>query len=100
MILTSNGENVYPEAIEEKYNIHPYVAECVVVQRGERLVAVVYPDYAVLEKEQKEPKAALEEVRKQINTLLNPYQQISEVELREEDFERTPKMSVKRYLVK
>ena len=100
MILTSNGENVYPEAIEEKYNIHPYVAECVVVQRGERLVAVVYPDYAVLEKEQKEPKAALEEVRKQINTLLNPYQQIAEVELREEDFERTPKMSVKRYLVK
>lgn len=100
MILTSNGENVYPEAIEERYNIHPYVSECVVVQRGERLVAVVYPDFAVLEKEGKDPKEALEEVRKQINGLLSVFQQISEVEIRQEDFERTPKMSVKRFLVK
>lgn len=101
MLLGSNGQNIYPEEIEEQLGELPLVAENLVVQRGEKLVALVYPDHdeaahSGLSREQIENQ--MEENRKTANQSLPGYAQISQIELRDEEFEKTPKRSIKRYL--
>ncbi len=101
MILTGNGQNIYPEEIEDKINNLPYVVESLVVGRKNAIVALVVADYEAGK------KAGLdaEELNKLINDnvlALNPelasYSKISSTEIRSEAFEKTPKQSIKRYL--
>ncbi|MDE6266281.1 MAG: AMP-binding protein [Muribaculaceae bacterium] len=101
MLLSANGQNIYPEEIEAKMNNMPFVSETVVVQRGNGLVALVYPDLEQLDANGVGEEALadiMEENRKELNSLVAPYEQISSVELRSEEFEKTPKKSIKRYL--
>lgn len=104
MLLSSNGQNIYPEEIEEKINMLPGILESVVIQRHERkLVAVIYPDFAYLEKQgiksDEEIHQFLQECRVKVNTQLSAYERIQEVEVRRTEFEKTPKQSIKRFLV-
>lgn len=103
MILTSTGQNVYPEEIESKLNNMPYVAESVVVERDGRLVALVYPDSGQTDADNisdAEMPRIMERTRKELNGLLAPYERISAIELMPDEFEKTPKRSIKRYLYK
>lgn len=103
MILTSTGQNVYPEEIESKLNNMPYVAESVVVERDGRLVALVYPDSEQTDADNisdAEMPRIMERTRKELNGLLAPYERISAIELMPDEFEKTPKRSIKRYLYK
>ncbi len=101
MILSANGQNIYPEEIEAKLNNMPYVSESLVVERDGRLVALVYPDHeemdaARLSYHQLEP--IMEDVRAELNKLVAPYEQISRIQVMPEEFKKTPKRSIKRFL--
>lgn len=101
MILGPSGQNIYPEEIEEKINNMPYVAESIVVSECEKLVALVYPDFdeargASLTNEQ--IAEAMEQNRLDINKELPAYEQISQIRIYTEEFEKTPKRSIKRFL--
>ena len=101
MILSANGQNIYPEEIEAKLNNMIYVAESLVVQRDGKLVALVYPDYEAMDSHQltqDQMPEAMEEIRKSLNKLVGSYEQVSKIELIPTEFERTPKRSIKRYL--
>lgn len=103
MILTATGQNVYPEEIESKLSNLPYVAECLVVERNGGLVALVYPDSEQTDKNNV-PDEALPEImeqnRKDLNQIVAPYERIDKIELMHDEFEKTPKRSIKRYLYK
>lgn len=101
MILGSNGQNIYPEEVEDKLNSLPLVSECLVVQRGDKLVGLVYPDYEeakTLGLNESDIRNIMEENRTQLNIVIPRYCKIAELEIREEEFEKTPKKSIKRYL--
>lgn len=101
MILTANGQNIYPEEIESKLNNMPYVAESLVVERNNRLVALVYPDYEAMDANgigAYQLREVMEQVRKDLNQLVAPYEQIEKIQLIANEFEKTPKRSIKRYL--
>ena len=101
MILSASGQNIYPEEIEAKLNTMPYVAESLVLQRGKKIVAIVYPDVEAMDKAHLRHEmmpAVMEKVRQEVNRLLASYEQINEIEVRSEEFEKTPKRSIKRYL--
>ena len=101
MILGSNGQNIYPEEVEDKLNSLPLVSECLVVQRGDKLVGLVYPDYEeakTLGLNESDIRNIMEENRTQLNIVIPSYCKIAELEIREEEFEKTPKKSIKRYL--
>ncbi len=103
MLLGASGQNIYPEEIEDKINTLPYVNESIVVQRGEKLVALIYPDYDEAKRDGLDEnglRAAMEQNRKDINTMVASYERISAVELYETEFEKTPKRSIKRFLYK
>ncbi|MCM1052234.1 MAG: AMP-binding protein [Paenibacillus sp.] len=101
MILSANGQNIYPEEIEAKLNNMPYVAESLVVERGKHLVALVYPDYEAMDRDkipnEKLPEI-MEQVRKDLNKAVAPYEQVDKIQLIANEFEKTPKRSIKRYL--
>lgn len=101
MLLTPNGQNVYPEEVESVFGALPLVSECLMVQRDDKFVMLVYPDYIVAE-HQGLTRLAIENLmerhRRNVNDYLNRYEQLSAVELREEEFEKTPKKSIKRFL--
>lgn len=101
MILSANGQNIYPEEIEAKLNNMPYVAESLVVQRNHKLAALIYPDYEAMDKvglsHEMMPKV-MEKVRQEVNKLVAPYEKIDEIQLRASEFEKTPKRSIKRFL--
>ena len=101
MILSANGQNIYPEEIEAKLNNMPYVSESLVVQRGHKLVALIYPDYEAMDKvglrHEMMPKV-MEKVREEVNRQVAPYEKIDEIVLRASEFEKTPKRSIKRFL--
>jgi len=100
MILGPSGQNIYPEEIESKIANLPYVAEFVVVDRHAKLVALVYPDFEVLQSEnipETEIPLLMEENRKKINEELPKYEQISTFEIVNEEFEKTPKKNIKRF---
>lgn len=103
MLLGSNGQNIYPEEIEDKLNSMAMVVESIVVQRGDKLVGLVFPDY----EEAKEMglngddlKDVMEGNRTELNQTLPAYAKIAEIELVETEFEKTPKKSIKRFLYK
>ncbi|MBR1653110.1 MAG: AMP-binding protein [Alloprevotella sp.] len=101
MLLGSSGQNIYPEEIEEKLNTLPYVAESVVIQKGDRLYALVYPDTDEAQKDGLDEMgllAQMDQNRKELNTMVNNYEQLSGIRLVSEEFEKTPKRSIKRYL--
>lgn len=102
MILTASGQNIYPEEIEAKLNNMPFVAESLIVERDGKLVALVYPDHETLDNmginTPAERDEAMEKVRKDLNALLAPYEQISKIILQPQEFEKTPKRSIKRFL--
>lgn len=101
MILSSSGQNIYPEEIESKLNNLPYVSESLVVDRKGRLVALVYPDLPAME-EKHIPKNKLDEImdanKNKLNSSLAHYERIGLIELQEHEFDKTPKKSIKRFL--
>ena len=99
MLLGANGQNVYPEEIEDKLNSMPMVAESVVVQRGDKLVALVHPDKdEMVSFTQEELERIMEQNRNDLNEQLPAYSRIAAIELHDEEFAKTPKKSIKRYL--
>lgn len=101
MLLSSNGQNIYPEEIEDKLSSMAMVSECVIVQKKEQLVALVYPDMdeaANMGFTEDDLKNIMEQNRQELNAQLPPFSKISSIILRKEEFEKTPKKSIKRYL--
>ena len=101
MILEPSGQNIYPEEIEQQLNNMPYVAESIVVSRQGKLVALVYPDMDAVSREgisEERLRAIMDENLGKLNTALPGYSQISELKIHHEEFEKTPKRSIKRYL--
>ena len=97
MILNSSGQNIYPEEVEAVLNNCQYVDECLVVDRGGKIVALVYSDLP--EDMDEETRAAIAgQIRDTANASLPNYSKISAVEMMKEPFEKTPKMSIKRFL--
>ena len=103
MLLGANGQNVYPEEIEDKLNNMAMVSESLILQRGDKFVALVVPD-----KEEAQTMnfttddivSVMEQNRKELNLQLPPFCQLSSIEIHEEYFAKTPKKSIKRYLYK
>lgn len=103
MLLSANGQNIYPEEIEDKINSMDLVVESVVVQRDAKLVALIYPDYDEITNRHlsdTEVKNMMEANRIVLNQEMPAYSKISEIELMKEEFEKTPKKSIKRFLYK
>lgn len=101
MILTANGQNIYPEEIEAKLNNMPFVAESLVVERDGKLVGLVYPDYEAFDRigiGSSEMENSMENVRRELNKLVAPFEQLSKIILVPNEFEKTPKRSIKRFL--
>ena len=99
MILSSSGQNIYPEELEAVLANCPYVAESVVVDRGGKIVALVYPE--IPEDTDPQTRAGIpEQIRTAANNELPAYSKIAKVELMDVPFEKTPKMSIKRFLYK
>jgi len=103
MLLGSNGQNIYPEEIEDKLNSLPLVSESVVVQRGEKLVALVYPEQDDAKKlglGKDDLEAVMKEDLAQLNAVMPSYCKVSSIEISDEEFEKTPKRSIKRFMYK
>ena len=103
MLLGANGQNIYPEEIEDKLNSMPMIVESIIVQRENKLVALVYPDFDEahnLNFSDKDLENIMEQNRNELNQQLPAYEKISEVEIYKEEFAKTPKKSIKRYLYK
>jgi long-chain acyl-CoA synthetase len=101
MILGPSGQNIYPEEIESKLNNLPYVLESIVIDKGGKLVALVYPDYDTVDNvgvSYEDLPLIMEENRVALNKLLAPYEAVSSIQLYPTEFEKTPKKSIKRYL--
>ena len=101
MLLGSKGQNIYPEEIEDKLNSMSLVSESVVIQEGNTLVGLVYPDYDTAQAmglNKDDLKDVMEQNRKELNTVLPAYCHLSEIRIHEEEFEKTPKRSIKRFL--
>ncbi len=100
MILGPSGQNIYPEEIEAKLSNMPYIAECVVTERKRKLVALIYPDIEAIKTDNIEESGLteiMEHNRKKVNSELPKYEQISSIELVNEEFEKTPKKNIKRF---
>ena len=101
MILSANGQNIYPEEIEAKLNNMPYVLESLVIESNGKLVAMVCPDYEAVDAEgvdQNQLEILMEENRKTLNSIVAAYEGVSKIQLYPHEFEKTPKKSIKRYL--
>ena len=98
MILTPNGQNIYPEEVEAVINNQPYVVESVVVARGAALVGLVYFDAEKMEQDGINVEAYGKELMTQVNLQMPVYSKLSGVEKMDSPFEKTPKMSIKRFL--
>ena len=98
MILSANGQNIYPEEIEAVVNNQPYVIESVVVNRGARLVALVYMDVDKMKNEAVDLEAYKTAMMTEVNRSMPAYSKINLVEVMDQPFEKTPKMSIKRFL--
>ena len=102
VIVGPSGENIYPEEIESKLNNLPYVQESLVLEKDNKLVALVYPDYDLADQEGINTENKLEEImqdnRKELNEALPRFKQVSRIKLYPTEFEKTPKKSIRRYL--
>ena len=100
MILSANGQNIYPEEIEAVVNNQPYVVESVVVDRGARLVALVYMDSDKAKTEGVDMEAYKAQIMAEVNKAMPSYSKLNVVEYMDQPFEKTPKMSIKRFMYK
>ena len=103
MLLGPNGQNIYPEEIEDKLNSMTMVVESIVVQRDNKLVALVHPDMDEAKNlgfSESDLQNIMEQNRNGLNEMIPAYEKITEIEIHEEEFEKTPKKSIKRYLYK
>ena len=101
MLLSSNGQNIYPEEIESKLNNLPFVLESLILEKEGKLVGLVYPDFDAADRagiSLEELPALLERTRLELNKLLAPYEAVSQLKLYPNEFEKTPKKSIKRFL--
>ena len=100
MILSPNGQNIYPEEIESKLNSMPHVAESLIVDRGHALVAIVALSQEDQKADREELMQIMEQNRVELNKVMPAYSKISKIEIIEEGFEHTPKQSIKRFMYK
>ena len=100
MILSASGQNIYPEEIEAAVNNQPYVIESVVVDRGPRLVALVYMDSEKARTEGVDLEEYKKTLMAEVNKTMPAYSKVNIVEYMEQPFEKTPKMSIKRFMYK
>ena len=101
MILGPSGQNIYPEGIEDKLNNLPFVMESIVIEKEGKLIALVYPDYDTVDNtgiSHDDLPAIMDENRIELNKLLAPYEAVNAIQLYPNEFEKTPKKSIKRYL--
>ena len=101
MLLGASGQNIYPEEIEDKLNTLPYVSESIVIQKGEKLYGLVHPDYEEAEKaglDSSGLRAVMEQNRKDLNDMVASYEQLAGIKICKDEFEKTPKRSIKRFL--
>lgn len=101
MLLTSSGQNIYPEEIESKLNNMPYVSESLVILKKDRLVALVYPDWSdemACGLSKSEMERLLDRSREELNKEMPAFSQLSKIVIMPEEFEKTAKKSIKRYL--
>ncbi|MDE6009815.1 MAG: AMP-binding protein [Muribaculaceae bacterium] len=101
MLLSASGQNIYPEEIEAKLNNMPFVAESLVVMRDGKLVGLVYPDYEQVDRlglTGADLPETMEKVRDELNKLVAPYERLTKIILMPNEFEKTPKRSIKRFL--
>ena len=101
MLLGSNGQNIYPEEIEDQLNSMMLVTESLVVQEGDKLVGLVFPDYDEAQNlglNADDLVSLMEQNRQQLNATLPAYCKLAAIEIHNEEFEKTPKKSIKRYL--
>ena len=100
MILSANGQNIYPEEIEAVVNNQPYVVESVVIDRGARLVALIYMDAEKAKSEGVDLEAYKAVIMAEVNKSMPAYSKVNLVEYMDQPFEKTPKMSIKRFMYK
>ena len=103
MLLGANGQNVYPEEIEDKLNNMPLVGESIIIQRNSKLVALVHPeaeDKEDMNFDDDDIKGIMDENLKTLNAQLPPFCKIAAIEIQKQEFEKTAKKSIKRYLYK
>jgi len=103
MLLGANGQNIYPEEIEDKLNSMPMVSDGIIVQREDKLVALIHPDFDAVKEmgfSDDELHDIMEQNRNNLNATLPAYSKIQSFQIQQEDFARTPKKSIKRYLYK
>ena len=101
MLLTTSGQNIYPEEIESKLNNMPYVSESLIVLQNDKLVALIYPDFDdafAHGMEQSDIEKVMEDNRNELNLQLPAYCQITKVKIHFEEFEKTAKKSIKRFM--
>lgn len=101
MLLGANGQNIYPEEIEDKLNSMAMVSESVVIQKGDKLVGLVHPDYdeaKTMNLTNDDLPEVMEQNRQELNAVMPAYCKLSAIRIQEEEFEKTPKKSIKRYL--
>lgn len=101
MILSANGQNIYPEEIEAKLNNLPFVMESLVIEKEGKLYGLVYPDYEAVDAagiNNAELEVAMEDNRKELNSQVAAYEGLAKIMLYPNEFEKTPKKSIKRYL--
>ena len=101
LILSSNGQNIYPEEIESILNNMSYISESLVIQKQDKLIGLVYPDLDLAEKEgltEQDLQLIMSTHLETLNQRLPNYCKLNEIQLRKEGFEKTPKQSIKRYL--
>lgn len=104
MLLGPSGQNIYPEEIEEKLNNLPFVTESIVIQKDDKLVGLVFPDFEEAATQgytsEEDIQRIMEENRVTLNTQIPSYCQVSRIKIFKEEFEKTPKKSIKRFLYK
>ena len=104
MLLGPSGQNIYPEEIEEKLNNLPFFTESIVIQKDDKLVGLVFPDFEEAATQgytsEEDIQRIMEENRVTLNTQIPSYCQVSRIKIFKEEFEKTPKKSIKRFLYK
>lgn len=98
LIIGPSGQNIYPEEIESKINSSSYIIENIVVEAEGKVVALVYPDFELIDEEQKNVEDVMEEIRTLTNAELPKYSQIAKIKIHPEEFEKTAKRSIKRFM--
>lgn len=102
MILSSSGQNIFPEEIEAKLNNMPFILESLIIERNKKLVALVYADYEALDSlglnQDEHLRTIMNENLKNLNNIVASYEKVSQIQLYPTEFEKTPKRSIKRYL--